>query len=111
VKVWASRRDDTIALFASGELDLAAASLLRAHILDAFAQRPARVTVDLHEVTFLDVVCVGVLEQAAATAGAHGIAFDIANGSHEVRRVLGLTGSALGHTDDTDHDPAASADP
>jgi anti-anti-sigma factor len=111
VRVWASSRDGTIAVCASGELDLAAASLLRVHILDAFAQRPARVMVDLKEVTFLDVVCVGVLEQAADTAGAHGIAFFIANASREVLRVLGLTGSALALTDDPDRDPADPADP
>jgi anti-anti-sigma factor len=111
VRVWASRRDGTIALCASGELDLAAAPLLRAHILDAFAQLPERVMVDLKDVTFLDVVCVGVLEQAAGTAGAHGIAFDIANASHEVRRVLGLTGSALDLIDGPGRDPADSAEP
>jgi anti-anti-sigma factor len=109
--VWASRRDGTIALRASGELDLAAAPVLREHILDAFAERPSRVTIDLRDVTFLDVVCVGVLEQATETAGAHGIALTIANASHEVRRVLGLTGSDLDLTDDPRSDPEAGDGP
>ena len=79
----------------SGELDLAGAAVLREHILDAFGQRPARITIDMQRVTFLDAVSVGVLAQAAESARSHGIAFAVVNPSPEVRRVLGLTSSDL----------------
>jgi anti-sigma B factor antagonist len=75
----------------SGDIDVETARTLRAHIVDRFADSPARVVVDLSGVGFMDSSGLGALVSGWQLTRDDG-AFRIAGASSIVRRVLSITG-------------------
>ncbi|BCJ50870.1 anti-sigma factor antagonist [Actinoplanes sp. NBRC 14428] len=76
----------------AGELDLATAEPLLAHVRTALAQRPDALVVDLREVTFCDSSGIGALLDAYALATAAGTAFRIDGPRPVIRRSMQITG-------------------
>lgn len=85
-------------------MDLATAPALREGLLQVLQERPEEVVVDLAQVTFLDVVALGVLEQAAVAAGHLCISLVLARVPRQVLRILDLTASDLTVRDDRGDD-------
>ncbi|WP_233223562.1 STAS domain-containing protein [Amycolatopsis sp. CA-128772] len=96
--VTAERTGDAVVLAVAGELDLLSAPLLSDEIATALADAPARLVIDLSEVSFLASIGITVLVEARRTAGpATGVRV-VAPEAGIVHRTLGLTGlhDALG---------------
>jgi anti-sigma B factor antagonist len=74
-----------------GELDLYNANEVRAALLEACGDSPARVVVDLSEVEFLDSTALGVLIEAR-TRLKNRRAFMLASPGLETRRALQISG-------------------
>ena len=74
-----------------GELDLYNAEKVRAALLEACNESPARVVVDLSEVEFLDSTALGVLIEAR-TRLQNRRAFILASPGLETRRALKISG-------------------
>jgi anti-sigma B factor antagonist len=79
-------------LLVRGEIDLASAPVLGAAVVDALAERPAVVVVDLAGVRFMDSTGLRALLDARLGAGAAGVALRLRAPSPAVARVLELTG-------------------
>jgi len=77
---------------AAGEVDMATADRLRETLLNALGRRPATLTVDLGEVTFMDSTGVAVLVQGYRMSGEFGVPMTIANPRPPVRRALEISG-------------------
>jgi anti-sigma B factor antagonist len=73
-----------------GELDLAAAPVLREHVRSV-AARDGSVTLDLSGVAFIDVAGLCALTTLAREAGEQGWSLDLCNPSLSVRRLVRLT--------------------
>ena len=80
-----------IVVHLQGELDLFNADPLREALFAAAAEGPARLVVDLAEVSFVDSTALGVLIEASARVGPPG-ATAIAAPSVETRRALEVSG-------------------
>src|SRR3954468_20222299 len=109
-------KGDTLVLTLRGEIDFTNAAGTTETIRSAVAgQRPARVRVDLAEVTFLDSSGIGVLVCALRAAQEAGAAFRVEHPNANVFDQLGTTGllEAFGLADadaGTDASSDASAD-
>jgi anti-sigma B factor antagonist len=90
--VRAVERDGTaIVVRLSGELDLYNAEAIRAALLEAAAERPERLVVDLGEVRFMDSSVLGVLIEARTQLAEHR-AFLLAAPRLETSRALQISG-------------------
>lgn len=85
------RVGDACVVRLGGELDLYNAGKVRAALLDACSDSPARVVVDLSEVEFLDSTALGVLIEAR-TKLQNRRAFMLASPGLETRRALQISG-------------------
>jgi anti-sigma B factor antagonist/stage II sporulation protein AA (anti-sigma F factor antagonist) len=77
---------------ADGEVDMSTADSLRECVDEVLAERPARLTVDLAGVTFLDSSGIATLVHAYNRATGQNAGLDVVNCRRNVRRVLELTG-------------------
>ena len=75
----------------AGELDLYNAHLVRDALLEATAEKPDRLVVDLREVAFLDSTALGVLIEAR-TKLANRRGFVLAAPGFETKRALEISG-------------------
>ena len=84
--------DGRCVLLVDGEVDVSNAPELRAALEDSMSNAPAGVTVDLHEVGYIDSTGIGVLVGAAHRASEAGIAFAVERPQRNVARVLSMLG-------------------
>ena len=85
------RRDDGVVVALAGELDLYNAEEVRGALLDACADEPEVLVVDLGEVRFIDSTALGVLIEARSKlADRNG--FRLAAPGLETRRALEVSG-------------------
>jgi anti-sigma B factor antagonist len=82
------RRDGAIVVKLAGELDLYNASTLRAALLDAAAESPGRLVIDLEGVRFIDSTGLGVLVEARSRVES----LLLAAPGLETRRALQISG-------------------
>ncbi len=93
-------RDGTATLAFAGELDLNVAPALARHLEQALARQPARLVLDLTQVTFVDVAAARLLAGATRLQPAAGPPV-LRRAAPEARRILALTGlDALCEFDD-----------
>ena len=85
------RLDDVVVVKLAGELDLYNASAVREVLLECCAEAPARLVVELSEVTFIDSTALGVLIEAR-TRLANRRGFLLAAPGLETRRALEISG-------------------
>lgn len=85
------RREGAVVLSLGGELDLYNAEEVRAALLDACAEEPAVLVVDLAEVNFIDSTALGVLIEARSRLADRG-GFRLAAPGLETRRALEVSG-------------------
>lgn len=85
------RRDGAIVISLGGELDLYNGEDVRSALLDAVAEEPELLVVDLAEVTFIDSTALGVLIEAQRRMGGSA-RFHLAGPGPEVRRALDVSG-------------------
>ena len=85
------RRDGAVVLSLAGELDLYNAEEVRAALLDACADEPPVLVVDLEEVRFIDSTALGVLIEARSRM-ADRSGFRLAAPGLETRRALEVSG-------------------
>lgn len=85
------RRDAACVVRLAGELDLYNANDVREALLDACADRPERLVVDLGEVDFIDSTALGVLIEAR-TKLRNKRAFLLAAPQLETKRALEISG-------------------
>jgi anti-sigma B factor antagonist len=82
------RRDGAIVVRLAGELDLYNADTLRAALLDAATELPARMVIDLADVRFIDSTALGVLVETHSRVAA----LRLAAPALETRRALQISG-------------------
>ena len=85
------RRDGATVVSVAGELDLYNAEDVRAALLEACAEEPTVVVVDLAEVTFIDSTALGVLIEARSRLSDRD-GFRLAAPGLETRRALEVSG-------------------
>jgi anti-sigma B factor antagonist len=85
------RRDGAVVLKLAGELDLYNAEEVRGALLDACADQPEVLVVDLEEVRFIDSTALGVLIEARSRM-ADSSGFRLAAPGLETRRALEVSG-------------------
>lgn len=85
---------DAMILTLAGELDLAASPSLEEGLNRALGSDASLVLVDLRELDFMDSTGLSVLVRAHQTAEQNNRRFVLVNGSHQVQRLLSLTGIA-----------------
>lgn len=85
------RRDGAIVVVLAGELDLYNAEEVRSALLEAVAEGPALLVVDLGEVTFVDSTALGVLVDIHRRMGGRD-KFHLAAPGLETRRALEVSG-------------------
>jgi anti-sigma B factor antagonist len=85
------RRDGAVVLSLAGELDLYNAEEVRGALVDACADDPAVLVVDLEHVRFIDSTALGVLIEARSRL-ADGTGFRLAAPGLETRRALEVSG-------------------
>jgi anti-anti-sigma factor len=93
VSISTQRRDRTVTVGVTGEIDLATRATLEAGIMGGLADPDVgTVVVDLTEVTFLDSSGVSVLLQGRRAADKRGCEYRVVGAEGVVRLVLDLTG-------------------
>jgi anti-sigma B factor antagonist len=85
------RRDGAVVVSLGGELDLYNAEEVRAALLEASADEPAMLVVDLEGVTFIDSTALGVLIEARSRMTERN-GFRLAAPGLETRRALEVSG-------------------
>jgi anti-sigma B factor antagonist len=85
------RRDGAVVVSLAGELDLYNAEEVRGALLDACADEPAALVVDLEEVRFIDSTALGVLIEARSRLTDRS-GFRLAAPGLETRRALEVSG-------------------
>jgi anti-sigma B factor antagonist len=85
-------RPDAVVLAVSGELDVASAPMLRAHVRFALGGRPARLVLDLAGLRFCDAAGLSVLAMAQNAATRDGASLALAAVPRPVSRLLEMTG-------------------
>ena len=85
------RRDGAVVLSLAGELDLYNADEVRSALLDACADEPEVLVVDLEDVRFIDSTALGVLIEARSRM-ADRSGFRLAAPGLETRRALEVSG-------------------
>ena len=84
-------RGDAVIVYVAGELDLYNADELRTVLDEAAAAKPARIVIDLGELTFTDSIGIGVLVGArSAFADKRGLL--LAAPQRDIRRILEVSG-------------------
>jgi anti-sigma B factor antagonist len=91
VREVATRDGGAVLVRLAGELDLYNAHLVREALLGTLRDSPARIVVDLSEVTFIDSTGLGVLIEARSKLG-DSARFLLAAPGLEARRALAITG-------------------
>ncbi len=87
------RIDSDAVLVLAGEVDLATSPRVRDAVIDALAaEPPARLVVDLSDVSFLDSTGIGALVAGRNKAAALGVPFVVRNPQRMVHRVLDIAG-------------------
>ena len=86
-----SENGDTVVVRLTGELDLYNAQALRKALLECVERKPARLVVDLAEVTFIDSTALGALIEARSRLGSKD-GFVLATPGLEARRALEISG-------------------
>jgi anti-sigma B factor antagonist len=80
-------------IVARGEIDVATSPILRSELAVVLAQQPQEITLDLHEVGFVDSSGLGVLVGALKRLReADGDRFVIVGAQDAVRKIFGITG-------------------
>jgi anti-sigma B factor antagonist len=89
-----TRADDArgVVLALVGELDVTTAPELERRLSELDAQAPARVVLDLNELSFVDSAGVSVLIKAKKQAGANGRELVLQRPTAQVHRVFALVG-------------------
>jgi anti-sigma B factor antagonist len=85
------RRDEGTVVSLAGELDLYNGEEVRSALLDAVAEEPQKLVVNLAEVTFIDSTALGVLVDIHRRMGGRE-KFFLAEPGLEVRRALEVSG-------------------
>jgi anti-sigma B factor antagonist len=85
------RRDGAVVVSLAGELDLYNAEEVRSALLEACADEPEVLVVDLEEVRFIDSTALGVLIEARSRMGDRS-GFRLAAPGLETRRALEVSG-------------------
>jgi anti-sigma B factor antagonist len=91
--VGVSETGDSVVVRLAGELDLYNAPTVREALADALGRGPARLVVDLSEVTFVDSTALGTFVEAHSKVGG-GDRFALAAPGLEARRALEVSGLA-----------------
>jgi anti-sigma B factor antagonist len=86
-----ARRDGGVVVSLAGELDLYNAEEVRTALLDACAEEPELLVVDLEEVRFIDSTALGTLIEARSRL-ADRSGFRLASAGLEARRALEVSG-------------------
>ena len=86
------RTGGRIQIVPSGELDIATAPQLERAIAEATAAAVAELVLDLRQLTFMDSTGLRALAQANVNAEAAGTRLAIWRGSHQIERVLEISG-------------------
>ncbi len=81
-----------VRLSVTGELDARSLARVRAQLLDALAERPARLVVDLADCPFVDAAALAALLDAHRTASRYGGVLVLLGCQPRVVRALSLTG-------------------
>jgi anti-sigma B factor antagonist len=84
--------NDGVLVAIGGELDALAASHVRERLAEAVKDDPARVTIDLSRVSFLDSMAIGLLVATKKRVSDYGGSFSVKSGHSLVRQVLEITG-------------------
>jgi anti-sigma B factor antagonist len=87
-----AREDEAIVLVLDGELDTANAAHVRDELHGLLDDAPARLVIDLREVTFVDSTGIGVLVGAARRARTTETSLSLRGPTRATLRVLELTG-------------------
>jgi anti-sigma B factor antagonist len=87
-----SRRDDVTYVALTGEIDLAAAPVIRDHVDRLLGTDTAAVVIDLSGVTFLDSSGIGTLLTCRKMADAAGKTFRALHAQDRVAAILDMTG-------------------
>ena len=95
-------------LMVSGDVDMLTAPDLQIALADALGRRPERLRVDLNDVGVLSAAAISVLLQAAKVGAAHGIAYEVVDGSATRRRIVRALGLADALALRTDEAPTSS---
>ena len=82
---------DVFALTLTGDVDLRSVAGLRATLSAAAARRPARIVIDVADVTFMDTAALRTLIAIRRRCVAGGIGFTLRRPSHVVERLLTVT--------------------
>ncbi len=82
---------DVFVLTLSGDIDLRSVAGLRATLSAAAARRPARIVVDVADVTFMDTAALRTLIAIRRRCVAGGIGFTLRRPSHVVEQLLTVT--------------------
>jgi anti-sigma B factor antagonist len=82
-----------VKLVLEGELDLAGAGQMEAHLATVEREAPARVVIDLGRLAFIDSTGLRLLLQADARAREHGYELVLRPGAPSVQRVFEVTGA------------------
>ena len=93
-RVWVTNKGEASVISVSGELDLASSPALEVELERLAAGSAPLVIVDLRELEFMDSTGLSVLVRAHQRAQESGQRFGLVNGSHQVKRLLSLTGVA-----------------
>jgi anti-sigma B factor antagonist len=93
LKARVTRAGETTTLALAGELDLAGVDAARERLAEAMKDRPARVVVDLSELTFIDSTGISFLVSAVKRDDGGRLSF-VACKAPAVRRVFAITGVA-----------------
>lgn len=86
-----SENGEAVVVRLTGELDLYNAPALRKTLLECVDRKPARLVVDLAEVTFVDSTALGALIEARARIGSKD-GFVLTSPGLEARRALEISG-------------------
>ena len=86
-----SEHGEAVVVRLAGELDLYTASAVRSALLESVERQPARLVVDLADVTFIDSTTLGALVEARSRLASRG-AFILAAPGLETRRALEVSG-------------------
>lgn len=86
------RGSDEVTLFLHGEVDVLNVDQVRMALNEAIALKPARVVVDLADLSFIDSTGLGALIFGFQRAREQGVAFRLARPSHSVHQVLVISG-------------------
>ena len=102
-------RNDTIILHAVGDIDLSCSPILRSQLIKAQAEKPAKLIVDLSEVSYMDSSGVATLVEALKSARNAGTSLVICGLQERVRSIFEIARLDIVFTIVDDVDAALSA--